>query len=338
MEIAEPLGLLTGPEAEAAVAAGQALPLAGGPLAFALARWGGRIMPATELPAPLRERLRAAPPPFAGLPADRPLIMGILNVTPDSFSDGGLHTAPEAAIAAARAMLAEGADVIDIGGESTRPGAAPVTPEQELARVLPVVRALAQEAVLSIDTRHALVMAACLAAGARIVNDVSALRHDPEAVGVVARAQAPVILMHMPGDDPRTMQSLAQYGDVALEVAGFLAGRIAALEAAGIPRARIMLDPGIGFGKTAAHNLELTRRLPILAGLGCRVLYAASRKSFIGRIAGVETPAARMPGSLAVALAALERGATMLRVHDVAETRQAVALWQALAETRKPAS
>ncbi|RVT99640.1 dihydropteroate synthase [Rhodovarius crocodyli] len=336
MDIAEPWGLLAGEEALAAVAAGRAVPLAGGALAFSLVRLAGAVIPATDLPPALRERMSAAPPPFAGLPGDRPLIMGILNVTPDSFSDGGLHDAPQSAIAAARAMLAEGADLIDIGGESTRPGAAPVTPEQELARVLPVVRALAGEAVLSIDTRHALVMAECLAAGAHIINDVSALRHDPQAVGVVARAQAPVIIMHMPGDDPRTMQSLAHYEDVALEVAGFLAGRIAALEAAGIPRARIMLDPGIGFGKTAAHNLELTRRLPVLAGLGCRVLYAASRKTFIGRIAGVETPADRMPGSLAVALAALERGATMLRVHDVAETRQAVALWQAMTEARKP--
>lgn len=330
-EIMEPLGLLAGAEARAAVAAGLALPLAGGPLAFTLARRDGALCPAMELPALLRAALSATPPPFAGLPTDRPLVMGILNVTPDSFSDGGRHDAPQAAIAAARAMLAEGADLIDIGGESTRPGAAPVTPEQELARVLPVVRALAHEAVLSIDTRHALVMAECLAAGAHIINDVSALRHDPAALAVVARARAPVIIMHMPGDDPRTMQSLAHYEDVALEVAGFLAERVAALEAAGIPRARIMLDPGIGFGKTVAQNLELTRRLPVLAGLGCRVLYAASRKTFIGRVAGVPEPAARMPGSLAVALAALERGATMLRVHDVAETRQAVAMWRALA-------
>jgi dihydropteroate synthase len=285
-----------------------------------------------RLPEPLADEAAAlalAPPPFAGLDAGRPLVMGIVNVTPDSFSDGGRHLDHRAAIAAGHAMLEAGADLLDIGGESTRPGAEPVPPEAEAARILPVIRDLARAATISVDTRHAATMRAALDAGAEIVNDVTALRHDPDAAGVVAAAGAGLVLMHMRGLDPRTMQQGAAYADAPAEVARFLAERIAAAEAAGIPRGRIALDPGIGFGKEVSHNLELIERLPILAGLGCRVLVGLSRKGFVGRITGVERPAARLAGSLAGALAALSRGATILRVHDVAETVQAVALWRA---------
>jgi dihydropteroate synthase len=255
-------------------------------------------------------------------------MMGIVNVTPDSFSGDGLSRS--AAIAHARALHEAGADLIDIGGESTRPGAAPVASAEECRRILPVIEALAGRMPISVDTRHAATMRATLAAGARIVNDISALRHDPAALSVVASAGAPVILMHMLGDDPQRMQDAPHYADVALEVAGFLAGRIDAAVAAGIARERIAIDPGIGFGKTAAHNLALLRRLPLLAGLGCPILVGASRKSFIGRLSGEAAAAGRVAGSVAVALFAAERGAAILRVHDVAETVQALRVWRAL--------
>lgn len=276
--------------------------------------------------------LTIRPGPFAGLEPrlgpGAPLMMGIVNVTPDSFSGDGLSRS--AAIAHARALHEAGADLIDIGGESTRPGAAPVASAEECRRILPVIEALAGRMPISVDTRHAATMRATLAAGARIVNDISALRHDPAALSVVASAGAPVILMHMLGDDPQRMQDAPHYADVALEVAGFLAGRIDAAVAAGIARERIAIDPGIGFGKTAAHNLALLRRLPLLAGLGCPILVGASRKSFIGRLSGEAAAAGRVAGSVAVALFAAERGAAILRVHDVAETVQALRVWRAL--------
>jgi dihydropteroate synthase len=312
------------------VRGGEGLPFQGGPAAFLLARLIGdgpeRVVAADSIPASwhdLLDKLTRGPPPFVGEPAQfRPLVMGILNVTPDSFSGDG--TAPEAAIARGHAMLAAGADILDIGGESTRPGAEPISVETELARILPVVRALAGTAPVSIDTRNATTMAAALEAGATIVNDVSALRHDPAALEVVARHGARVVLMHMLGTDPRTMQQDPRYTDVALEVAGFLRQRVAAAEAAGVPRARIAVDPGIGFGKTLAHNLALLDRLPLLAGLGCRILVGASRKGFLGRLSGVAAADRRLPASLAAALAAAARGAGILRVHDVAETVQAL--------------
>jgi dihydropteroate synthase len=257
--------------------------------------------------------------------------MGILNITPDSFSDGGRHFDASAAIAAGHAMLEAGADILDVGGESTRPGASPVPPEEEIARVIPVVRELAKAAPISIDTRHAATMQAALEAGAEIINDVTALRHDPAAVDFLARTQTPIILMHMPGTDPREMQAKADYADVVLEVARFLRDRVATLEALGIARARIAIDPGIGFGKTMAHNLALIEALPILAGIGCPILLGASRKRFIGTLSGVEAAEDRLAGSLAVALAGVARGAAILRVHDVAETIQALAVWQACA-------
>jgi dihydropteroate synthase len=333
----EPLGLLTGPVAFHALRQGYALPLQGGDIAFSFVRLieDGEdlgVGPIREVPEDWHDAMHAIterPPPFAGLPTDRPLVMGVINVTPDSFSDGGRHFDPGRAIAAGHAMLEAGADILDIGGESTRPGAKAVPAEEEMARILPVVRELAKAGPVSVDTRNAATMRAALDAGAEIINDISALRHDPEALPLIARSQAPVILMHMPGDDPATMQSLATYDDVVLEVAAFLRDRIATCEALGIPRGRIAIDPGIGFGKTLEHNLALIDRLPIFASLGCRVVLGASRKRFIGTLSGVEEAARRMPGSIAAALAGAARGASVLRVHDVAETVQALAVWRA---------
>ena len=334
-----PLGLLSGPAAFRAIGEGQALPLQGGDLAFSLARLveDGReiaTLPVAALPEEWGDEIEAVtarPAPFAGIAASRPLVMGILNITPDSFSDAGRHFDASAAIAAGHAMLEAGADILDVGGESTRPGASPVPPEEEIARVIPVVRELAKAAPISIDTRHAATMQAALEAGAEIINDVTALRHDPAAVDFLARTQTPMILMHMPGTDPREMQAKADYADVVLEVARFLRDRVATLEALGIARARIAIDPGIGFGKTMAHNLALIEALPILAGIGCPILLGASRKRFIGTLSGVEAAEDRLAGSLAVALAGVARGAAILRVHDVADTIQALAVWQACA-------
>jgi len=329
----EPLALLQGPTAFAAMRDGLALPLQGGPFAFSLLRESaGAIIPPPE-EHPALERLTRPLQPFAGIERHRarPLVMGILNCTPDSFSGDGLHLAHEAVIARGHAMLAAGADILDIGGESTRPDAAPVTPEEEQARILPVIRALAKSAPVSVDTRHARTMAAALEAGAEIVNDVSALRHDPDAIRVVAQARCPVILMHMRTLDPRTMQREIAYEDAALEVARFLEGRVATLEALGIARGRICVDPGLGFGKRIADNLALVARLPLLANLGCTILVGASRKAFIGRISGEAAAGQRVPGSLAMALAAAAQGAHILRVHDVAETVQALKCAEALA-------
>ncbi len=291
-----------------------------------------QMIPASEAPREVRARLSDPRPDFAGLKMDRPRLMGILNVTPDSFSDGGLFLAPEAAQMQARTMAGAGADIIDIGGESTRPGAAEVAEEDEILRTAPVIEALISgglRAPISIDTRKGAVAAAALAAGAAIVNDVSAFTFDPALAGVVAKSGAPVILMHAKGT-PQTMQDDPTYDDVLLDVYDFLAEKVMEAEAAGIPRARIMIDPGIGFGKTAEHNLTLLRNLSLFHGLGCPVLLGASRKRFIGSIGGEAQADRRVPGSLAVALAGLAQGIQVLRVHDVGETRQALALWQAI--------
>ncbi|MCR0982218.1 dihydropteroate synthase [Roseomonas populi] len=344
----EPMGLLHGRGAAAAVAAGAAVPLDEGRSAFTLVRLiengaTAGLLPAVDTPEDWQAAVLALTrpaAPFAGLPEaaalGRPLVMGVLNVTPDSFSDGGRHSDPREAIMAANAMLEAGADMIDVGGESTRPGAPPVDAEAEIARILPVIREIAKDAPVSVDTRHAATMRAALEAGAEVVNDISALRHDPEAMAVVADAGCPVVLMHMPGTEPATMQEHASYADVALEVTEFLAARIAACEAAGIPRHRIAVDPGIGFGKTMEHNLELLDRLPLLLGLGCPILVGASRKRFVGTLSGVSSPRDRMAGSLGVAVAAAAQGAAMLRVHDVAETVAALRLWRASATGAPP--
>ena len=312
-----------------------AVPLAGGALWFSsverLERGRpGEVVPAHEAGAAL-DALAAPRAGFAGLSMAAPRIMGILNVTPDSFSDGGRFLAAGDALAQARAMAA-GADILDIGGESTRPGAEPVALEEEIARTAPVIAALragGMETPISIDTRKTAVAAAALEAGAQVVNDVAALTYDP-ALGPLAAARgAPVILMHHQGT-PETMQADPRYDDVLLDVYDWLAERLAAALALGIPRDRIALDPGIGFGKTVQHNLALLRGLSLFHGLGCPVLLGASRKRFIGSIGGGAEAQARMPGSVAVALAGVAQGVQMIRVHDVAETRQALLLWQAI--------
>jgi dihydropteroate synthase len=258
--------------------------------------------------------------------------MGILNVTPDSFSDGGAYLDPGMAIRAGLAMAEAGADIIDVGGESTRPGAQPISVIEEQARVLPVIRALTNAGLrVSIDSRHAATMAAALDAGAAIVNDVTALTHDPAAAALVAARGCPVVLMHMRGD-PATMNAHAVYTDIAREVTDELATRIAAAEQAGISPDAIAIDPGIGFAKLAPHSVELLRRLPELAVLRRPILVGVSRKSFIGRLGGQPDPRLRFPGSLAAGLFAVSRGATILRVHDVAETVQALRVWQALSD------
>lgn len=270
-------------------------------------------------------------PGLPNQPLDRPLIMGIVNLTPDSFSDGGRFSGARA-VDHARAMVADGADILDLGGESTRPGAAEVPAPEEIARTEPVIRALRAAGVtvpISIDTRKAAVAQAALAAGASMVNDVSALTHDPDLGAVVAEWGVPVVLMHAQGS-PETMQNAPIYTDVVAEVCAHLADRIAAAQAMGIARDRIVIDPGLGFGKTLAHNLALLRGLPALADLGAPVLVGASRKSFIGALTGVAQPDARLAGSLAAALHAAQAGAAILRVHDVAETKQALAVWRAL--------
>ena len=288
-----------------------------------------RIVPARDLPPDVLDRLTGPRAAFAGAALDRPRIMGILNVTPDSFSDGGRYLDPVAAGAQVQRLLAEGADVLDIGGESTRPGAALVPEADEIARTVPVIAALRAGGMttpISIDTRKASVARAALSAGADAVNDVSALTFDAALAGVVAVAGCPVILMHALAT-PATMQDDPRYGDVLLDVYDALALRIAAAVAAGIARDRIVIDPGIGFGKTVAHNLALVRGMSLFHGLGLPVMLGASRKRFIGSIGGEAD--ARMPGSVAVALAGVRQGVQMLRVHDVAETRQALSLWQA---------
>jgi len=289
-----------------------------------------QIVPATDLAAPDIQRLSDPRPDFAGMTMDRHRLMGILNVTPDSFSDGGLFLAPDAAVMQARRM-AGGADIIDIGGESTRPGAAEVGIGDEIARTAPVIAALRAGGLdlpISIDTRKAAVAQAAFAAGAAILNDVTALQFDPAMAEMVAQAGLPVVLMHSI-KTPATMQNDPHYDDVLLDVYDALAARVDTAVAAGIPRARIAIDPGIGFGKTLAHNLALLARLSLFHNLGLPVLLGASRKRFIGTIARQDDAARRVPGSLAVALAGAAQGVHMIRVHDVDETRQALTLWQA---------
>lgn len=273
----------------------------------------------------------AAPAIFAGIALDEPVVMGILNVTPDSFSDGGDLPDPAAAIAVGLAMREAGAGILDVGGESTRPGSDPVPAEEEQRRVVAVVRNLAQAgAIVSIDTRHAAVMRAAIDAGARIVNDVTALTGDPDGMRVVADSGVSVVLMHMQGE-PKTMQQDPHYDDVVHEVRDYLAARVDACVSAGIARSRIAIDPGIGFGKTLDHNLRLLNELGAFRELGCAILIGVSRKSFIGRAAGNAVPKARLGGSLAAALAAVDRGARIVRAHDVPETVQALKIQAAIA-------
>jgi len=266
--------------------------------------------------------------------AGRTLVMGVLNVTPDSFSDGGEFLDLDAAVARAGAMLAEGADLVDIGGESTRPGSDPVEPAEQIRRVVPVIeriRRLHPRAVLSIDARFAEVVAGALDAGADIVNDISALRHDPRMADLVARRGVPVILMHMKGT-PKTMLQEARYDDVVQEVLDFLRQRIEAAGRAGIGRDRILIDPGIGFAKQTADNLEILRRLEEFHALGVPVLVGPSRKRFIGEVLGIAEPKDRLHGTLAAVTACALAGVHIVRVHDVAAARQVVQLCHAIRE------
>ncbi len=255
---------------------------------------------------------------------DRVLVMGVLNVTPDSFSDGGAFFEHEAAVARGLEMVGEGADILDIGGESTRPGAEPVGADEELGRVLPVIERLSAQVdvPISIDTNKAEVARAALRAGATIVNDVTAFRGDPRMADLVAREGAGLVIMHMKGT-PADMQRDPSYEDVVGEIRHFLAERVALALEAGIPRSHIMVDPGLGFGKTVEHNLEILRRLEAFRDLGVRLLVGPSRKSFIGRLAGLEVDR-RVEATLAVCAVAVARGADAVRVHDVAPARRAV--------------
>jgi dihydropteroate synthase len=256
--------------------------------------------------------------------------MGVLNVTPDSFSDGGRYFDPSAAIAAGLAMAEVGADIVDVGGESTRPGSQPTTPEEERRRVVPVIRALSAGRVcVSIDTRNATTMQAALDAGAAIINDISALAHDARSAAVVAAARCPVVLMHMRGM-PDRMNAEAVYSNIAAEVRDELAARIAAAEAAGVAPEAIAIDPGIGFAKLAPNSVELLRRLRELSVLSRPMVVGVSRKSFLGQISGELAPNRRQAASLAAGLFALGQGAHVLRVHDVAQTVRALRVWQAL--------
>ncbi len=349
-----PAGLLSGMEGRVAIAAGRGKALAGGDLAFTLCeiilRNSHSILVSVEdlldwcdgaggiVAADAGERfsrLTRPRPDFAGLSlvagsAGQTVLMGIINVTPDSFSDGGEFFAAEDALGKANALRQEGAAILDIGGESTRPGATPVSPDEELRRVLPVIRQLAaQGAVVSVDTRNADVMNAAMGMGAQIINDVSALGGDPRSVSVAAKTGAFVVLMHMQGI-PATMQNNPHYEDAALDVFDALDTRIKACEGAGIPRSKIVVDPGIGFGKTRQHNTEILNRLGLYHGLGCGLMIGVSRKGFVSGSSGGEPAGKRLPGSLAAALAAVSEGCQILRVHDVAETRQALAVWDAV--------
>lgn len=316
-----------------------ALPLAGGWCRFSrveLIRRGDKAetVPAADLPPVMRDRLTAPRAPIAGLGFDRPRLMGILNLTPDSFSDGGAFDSPDAAMRRALSMVAEGAEILDLGGESTRPGAREVPEAVEIARTVPVIAALRAGGLtvpISIDTRKAAVARAALDAGADLVNDVSAFRFDPALAGVAAGARG-AVLMHSLGT-PETMQQIATYDDALLDVYDALEAAVAAAEAAGLARSRIIVDPGIGFGKRDPHNLALLRRLSLFHALGCPVLLGVSRKGMVGRIAGVEDPAARGPASAALGLWAISQGIQILRVHDIEVHRQMIRLWQAASGT-----
>ncbi|MFA3916017.1 dihydropteroate synthase [Ruegeria hyattellae] len=313
-----------------------ALPLAGGPLWFThveiLSRQAGpRVVAAHDLAEDVQARLSGAREPIAGLDMGGPHIMGILNATPDSFSDGGQHATVEAARASARQMVAHGASILDVGGESTRPGADFVPIETEIARTAPIISAIAAESdtLISIDTRKSEVAAAALNAGAGMVNDVSGFTFDSDLAPLSVARSVPVCVMHAQGD-PETMQDDPHYDDVLLDVFDFLRNRIVHLAGAGIPGDQIVADPGIGFGKTLDHNLALLRNIGFFHDLGVPILLGASRKRFIGTIAQEPRADARAPGSIAVALAALAQGVQIIRVHDVTETAQALRLWSAV--------
>ena len=333
-----PLGLLFGQDAREMIAGGLAFSLGGLPnIGFVSAeeiiRDGKSVtrrkIDASELREhALIDNVTCVRPDFAGLSLDQTRIMGIVNVTPDSFSDGGKFDVAEIAIGHGRLLAVQGADVLDIGGESTRPGSDEVSIEQERSRIMPVIAALAQDHVVSVDTRKSVLMAEAAQSGAKIINDVSALGFDPLSAGVVAKAGLPVVLMHAQGN-PRTMQLAPRYDDVALDVYDGLAAQIEKAAAAGIPLSDICIDPGIGFGKSFRHNLELMRQITLFHGLGVAVLVGISRKGVVGAVTGEKTAANRVAGSIGGALQAAMLGAHLLRVHDVVETVQSLAMFNA---------
>jgi dihydropteroate synthase len=285
-----------------------------------------------DLPTEVLERLSSPRLSLLDMTLDRPRVMGILNVTPDSFSDGGRFVGLEPALAHIRAMVKDGVDIVDVGGESTRPGAAFVPDEEEIARTGPVIAAVAGQGVpISIDTRKSVVARTAVSVGADLINDVSGMTYDAAMAQVVAETGRPVCIMHAQGE-PKTMQDAPQYDDVLLDVYDWLANRIEDALSVGISRAQIVVDPGIGFGKTLQHNLTLLRGLPLFHALGCPILLGVSRKRFIGVIGNAPEPADRMAGSLALALHGATQGVQILRVHDTAETVQALALWRAVEE------
>lgn len=314
-----------------------AVTLAGGAMWFTHAERLERgapaqFCPAADIPDDLRNVLTAARAPICGLDLSQPRLMGILNVTPDSFSDGGLFDDPEAALAQGQALITQGADILDIGGESTRPGADVVPADLEVKRTAPVIAALRKGGLrtpISIDTRKSDVARAALDAGADMLNDVAAFTFDPTMATLAADNGLPVCVMHAQGD-PKTMQDAPEYVNVLLDVFDFLAELIEVAVAAGISRDQIIVDPGIGFGKTLEHNLALLRGLSLFHGLGCAILLGASRKRFIGTLGGAPDARDRMPGSLAIAQEAARQGVQILRVHDISETRQALTLAQAV--------
>ncbi len=316
-----------------------ALRLAGGWTWFAHAEHlrrghASRVIPASDLPQDIAQALTNPRPDVAGLSLETPRLMGILNVTPDSFSDGGDFATRDRAVEQGRALAGQGADILDIGGESTRPGAAEVAVAEEIERTVPVIRELAVQirVPISIDTRKATVARAAVEAGAGIINDVAAFRHDPSLGEYASQSGLPVCLMHMQGT-PETMAIDPRYDDVLLDVYDQLAERRDAALAAGVAQDRILLDPGIGFGKNTEHNLTLLRGLALLHGLGCPLVLGVSRKRFIGDVAQVPQAKQRLPGSIAVALAGVAQGVQILRVHDIEETRQAITLHNAVTGT-----
>lgn len=319
----------------------QAVRLAGGPVWFSQVEvmsrnTPGSVVPVADVPAEALERLCSPRADICGLSMDRPRLMGVLNVTPDSFSDGGLYNGPKAAVIRAKLMVHNGADILDIGGESTRPGASLIEVAAEVRRTEPIIKSLISEKIgapISIDTRKADVAGRALDAGAVMFNDVTALSYDPDSLSLAGSRKPFVCLMHASGD-PKTMQDNPSYENVALDVYDYLLQRVEAAVNAGVPRNRIVVDPGIGFGKTLAHNLLLLRNLSLFHGLGCPVLLGASRKRFIGEITDTPDAAERGVGSVAVALNALGQGIQIIRAHDITAHKQAFAIWQAMMETK----
>ncbi|MBT7290951.1 MAG: dihydropteroate synthase [Rhodospirillaceae bacterium] len=297
----------------------------------AVEAWAGKCGGAREARiTSLLKNIDSKRGPIAGVDLEQPRIMAVVNVTPDSFSDGGKNYDPDVAIRAGQDMAKAGADIIDVGGVSTRPGSSPPSEAEELARVLPVIRALTEDGLtVSIDTRRAAVMVGAIEAGAKIINDISALLADPESLGFAAQCDAPIILMHMQGE-PETMQQAPVYHHVSLDIFDYLEARIEICLAAGISRDRLIVDPGIGFGKTIEHNLQILRDLALLHGLGCPLLVGLSRKYFIAALSAGEPAPERLPGSIAGALHAISQGAQIVRVHDAGETSQAIKVWQAI--------